>query len=163
MKNKKANVIIEGLTIIVVLFVLAFASVYGLKLFDELNTDIQADDDIGATAKNLSSETFTKYPTLMDSVFLFAFCLLVIVTLALVFMLDTHPIFFIISVLLLGSLFIVGMIVSNTYDDMMSDDELSSYANQFPYTNWIITHLVELLIGIGFMITVVLFIKFQGG
>ena len=162
MRNKKGNAIIEGMTILVVFFAMAIFSIIGYGFFDDLNTDIQNDDSLTQQAKDTSKDVFSKYPSLMDNLFLFAFILIVIVMLALVFMIDTHPIFFIIAVVLLGGLFVVGMALSNTYDDLMSDSTFSADAYNFPFTNWIMTHFVELIIAIGFMITLVLFIKFQG-
>ena len=162
MRNKKGNAIIDGLTILVVLFAFALISVFGMKVFDDVNTDIQADTDMNLTeAKAVSQDLYDKYPALLDNLLLFAFGLLVIFTLVSVFMLDTHPIFFIITIMLLVGVFIVAIIFANTYDDLMTDTEFSPYANQFPYTSWLMTHLVEVMIAVCFLLSIGLFVKFR--
>ena len=162
--NKSGNVILDGMTIIIVIFIMASIGIFGLRIFDELNTDLQADDDMGsAQAKAISSNLFDKYPALIDNLVLFAFTLLILFVLVSVFLLDTHPIFFIITIMLLVGVFLVSIILANTYDDIMQDDEFAPYANQFPYITFMMTHLLELAITTGFVMGIALFIKFRMG
>ena len=163
-KNKRANVILDTITILIVIFVFAIASIVGLRIFNELNADFQNDTDNQlAEAKAISGDLHTKYPPLLDNLILFAFTLLVVFTLVSVFMLDTHPIFFIITVLLLVGVFVVAIILGNAYDDVMQDAEFSAAANQFTYTTWLMTHVLELFVAVAFILVVALFIKFRSG
>tara|TARA_R100001530_G_scaffold132323_1_gene104672 strand:- start:401 stop:805 length:405 start_codon:yes stop_codon:yes gene_type:complete len=132
-----------------------------MQVFDEVNTDVQNDADLGNNSKELTAGLYAKYPALFDSAILMAFILLVLFVVVSVFMLDTHPVFFIISVVLLLMIFIVTTLLANVYDDIMLDDEISPYANQFPYTSWIMSNLLELSMAIGFIVMIVLFIKFR--
>lgn len=162
-KNKKGNAILDGLTLLVVIFVFILASVFGYSVFTTLNTDIQNDASITMNeSKEISSSLYTKYPVLLDNLILFAFTLLVLFTLISVFMLDSHPIFFFISIILLAGLFLVAIILADAYDDIMQDPGMAVYANAFTYTTWIMTHLLQTMIGVGFILTIVLFIKFKG-
>ena len=167
--NKKDNIflknaVLDGITIVVVIFVMASIGIFGYRIFDELNTDILNDEDFTLTeAQQSSTELHSKYPSLIDNLVLFAFVLLIIFTLVSVFLLDTHPIFFIITVMLLVGVFLVSIILANTYDDIMQDDEFADYANEFPYITWLMTHLLELAITTGFMLGIALFIKFRVG
>jgi len=77
-------------------------------------------------------------------------------------MLYTHPIFFIITIILIVSMFLVAMLLSNVYEELMDDTELSASANEFPYMSWVNDHLVELIIGVAFLISILLFLKFKG-
>lgn len=161
--NKKGNAILDGLTILVVIFIFATISIFAYKAFDEVNADIISDPDMTLSeATHTSSDLHGKYAPLLDNLILFAFTLFIMFTLVSVFMLDTHPIFFIISVMLLIGLFLVSILLANTYDDMFQDDDMATYANQFTYTTWIMTHLLELFIVTAFIITIALFIKFKG-
>jgi len=140
---------------------MSFGSVFGYMALSDVNTDIQADLDITPEAKNITGNLTTVYPSLMDNLFLFAFVLFIIFVLVSVFLIDTHPIFFIIAIIMLISVFIVGIFLANAYDDIATDSSVSAYSNAFPYTSWVNTHLVELIISIGLMMSIVMFIKFK--
>jgi hypothetical protein len=156
------NAILDTLVIVIILSVLAIVSVIAYNAFTEVNADIMADDTMMSEAQNISNDLHTKYPPLMDNLFLFAFVLLVIFVVISVFMLDTHPIFFIVTVILLIAVFVVAMLLSNVYDDVMTDATLAGSANMFPYMSWMNDNLLGLVIGIGFLISIVLFIKYKG-
>jgi len=160
-RYKKANAGMDLITIIIIITVLAISSIYGMKVFDDINTDIQNDADLGNNSKELSSSLYDKYPSLFDSAILMAFILLTLFVVISVFLLDTHPVFFIVSVVLLLMVFLVTTLLANVYDDLMLDDDFSPYANEFPYTTWIMQNLLELSIAIGFIVLIVLFIKFR--
>jgi len=160
-RNGKGNVGVEGLTILVVMVILAISGLFGYKIYEELNADLQNDTTIGAEAKSSSAGLFKVYPSLLDNMFLFIFVMLVIFALVAAFIIDTHPIFFAITIVLLLSVFVVSMFLGNAYDDIASDAELAPYANNLPYINWIMTHILELIIGVSFMIAIALFAKFR--
>lgn len=159
--NKKGNVVIEGITVIVVAMAFAMMSVFSYYVFDELNTEVQDDVGMDATAKEKSQNLYNNFPSLFDNLFLFVFVLLVIFVLVSVFMLDSHPIMFMISVILLIAVFVVALLLANVYNDVMVDATMASYANAFSYTGWLMSHLLETMIGVVFMIIIALFIKFK--
>jgi len=161
MRNKRGNAIIDGITILIILVLFAILAIVGHNFFSDINTDIQNDDDISADGKEISNNLFVKFPELMDGLFLMALVLLTVVTIALVFVIDSHPLFFIVSILLLIGVFIVGILLANVYDDLASDEELSNSANQYPNISWVMTHLVEVIIAITFMVSIALFIKLR--
>lgn len=157
--TRKGNAVLDTMTIFLVMIVLAIASIFGYQAFTEINDDLQNDTDIGNFTKNVSGNLHSIYPSLLDNIFLFAFVLIVIGVIISVFLLDTHPILLFVSVILLISVFVAMLLVSNTYDELMSDSEISVYANQFPYTTWLMTHFLELSIAVGFILLITLFAK----
>ena len=159
--KKKGSAVIDGITVIVVGVIIALSSIFAMMVFDELNSDIQADTEINEDVKEMVGDSYDRFPTLMDNLFLFAFVLIMIFVLVSVFVLDSHPIFFILSVILLIAVFIVGIFLANAYDDIVSDPSISVYANQMPYTSWIMTHLVEVIISFSFLVMIGLFAKFK--
>ena len=154
------SAVLDGITVIIVMTSFGIASIFGYMVLDEVNTDMVISNDTVA-AQEVVGDLHGKFPTLLDNLFLFAFILLGIFVLVSVFLIDTHPIFFILSILLLVGVFIVGGIMANALDDIMSDPSISEYANQFPYTGWIMTHLVELIIALTFLVTIALFAKYR--
>lgn len=159
--NKKGNAIIDGITIIVVMVAMGMLGVFSYYTFDILNTDLMADDDLHQDAKDISNNLYGKHANLMDNLFLLAFALFALFTVVSAFVIDTHPIFFMISVILLVSVLVVAMLMANVYDDVMSDDTISAYANDFTFTGWLMGHLLEVILAVVFIIVIVLFIKFK--
>lgn len=159
--NKKGNVVIEGITIVILMFVLAVIGIFSAYTYDQLNTDLQADTEMAEISKTTTQGLYDKHSPLMDNLFMFAFVLFVLFVIVSAFVIDTHPIFFFVSIILLIGVFVVAGIMANTFDDIMMDPEISSYANEFTYASWVMSHLLELMITVVFMITIVLFIKFK--
>jgi Ca2+/Na+ antiporter len=159
--SKKGNAVTDAIVVVVTIMIFAMVSIYGYKAFDEMNTDIQADTSMHNESKAISNNLYGKYANLIDNLFIFMFALLCMFSVIAVFMLDTHPIFFIMTVILLAAVFIVAILLANSFDDMMQDDEISSYANEFTYISWIMQHLLTVIIAVGFIIGTSLFIKFR--
>ena len=161
-RNKKGNAPFDVATILIIIVALGITSIFGYKIFDELNSDFQNSTDItDSTAIATSQDMFDKYPSLLDNIFAFAFVLLMIFTIISVFMIDSHPIFFIITVIMLISVFLVAILLGNTFDDLMGETVISSYANSFPYTSWIMQHILTVMVAVGFVISIALFVKFK--
>jgi hypothetical protein len=158
-KGKKGNAVIEGLTILVVLAIFAIAGLYAYSTFDELNTDIQDNPDMDNQSKDMSGSLFSVFPGWIDNAFLFIFVLLVIFVIVSVFMIDTHPIFFAISIILLIAVFVAAIFIGNAYYDIATDATISSYANDMPYMAWVMNHIAEMIIAVGFITGLALFVK----
>ncbi len=161
LKSKKGNAILESLMILLVIILFSVTAVLSYSVFDSVNTDIQTNPDSTTEAKEVSGNLYDNYSPLMDNLVLFAFVLLIISVLVSTFMVNTHPIFFVVSLILLIFVFIIAMLLGNFYEELFSDSSLSAYANQFTYTTWLMTHIVELIIGVSFGVMVAMFIKFK--
>lgn len=160
--SSKGQVALDILILVVILFVLAISWVIGNKVLGDLNTDIQASDDLSDEAKAMSNNVTTQYPSYMDNAFVFFLVLFWVLLLVSSFMIDTHPIFFIASVILLFVTFMVGMVLSNTYEEIRSDSDLASSANDFPKMNWVMDNILLVLIVIGVTTTIALYAKGGG-
>lgn len=158
-KNKKGNIVWDGLTFIVILLVVGIVWVTAALSLDEINTDMQSEPDLSTEAKAHISDYNSSFTDTYDNLFLFAFVLLVIFLIISVFMINSHPIFLVISIILLIAVFVVAGFAANAYDDFASEDDIAPYANQFTFTSWIMRHLIEVMIGIVFIMAIVLFAK----
>ena len=76
-------------------------------------------------------------------------------------MIDTHPIFFAVTVILLIIIFVIAMMLSNAYNEVTDDDAFSTSAASFPKMNWIMDHFLLVAIVIGLSATLALFAKNQ--
>lgn len=160
-KNKKSNAVVETITVLVVLFVFAFAAIYGFRIMSTLNEEIQADADFSTEGKEIMDSTTASYPSWFDGGFLFVFILLWIAVLIGAFWIDTHPIFFIVTILLLMFIMYLGMVLSNNYTEVMESDDMITYSDQFPITNFIFNNMFIVVSAVGVSIALVMFAKMR--
>ena len=161
-KNKKGNVWVEALTVIIIIVVFDMLNIFANYVGDEINTDFQSDDSHSTEAKDTMQQLQSNHSNLMDNMLLMAFVLLVIFVIVAAYFVDSHPIFFVITLIILIFVLVVAAMLANVYDDVMLDDTISSTANKFTYTSWILGNLLPIGIAIVFILIVVIFIKFRG-
>jgi len=162
-RSKKGNAVLETLVIIIVVVVLAIGSLFSYVVFSDLNDDIQSDLDLSNTTKNMTQNLVDIQPVLLDNVLLFVFVMFIIGVIVSVFLLDTHPIFFFINVVLVLCMLAGSLLLANATDDIFSDASLSTYAAEFPFTTWVMTHLLSLSVALSFLILIALFVKVKKG
>lgn len=151
--------ILDMLLVIVGLFVVSLGMIFGYHILKDLNTDIQADADVAQVAKDDLQGLTTNYPNFMDNAFVLLMALLWVALVVTSFLVDSHPVFFIITVVLLVFVFMVGMVISNTFQDIAAEDDISSSADDFPMMNWVFQNFLLILIGMGFSSALALYAK----
>jgi len=160
LSGKKANAFVDGLTIVIVLFVFGLISVLTYSFLDDFNSDIQTSDLNNATKERVGILT-NDYPSFMDSFFLVALILLWVGSLIASYVVDSNPLFLIVTIFLLIFLLFFGGVMSNAWDEMSSESSLD--IGSFPVTNWVLSNLVIVVLVIGFSIAIVLYGKQSGG
>jgi len=157
--NKKGNVFTDIILVVVVLLGMAIVGVIANNMFGDLNADIQADPDINNATKVMTGDLEARFPLFMDGAFLFAFVLLWLFVIVSSLFIDAHPIFFIISLLLLLFGYGVIMMMGNTYEELITDTDFSSITVDFPYTHFIMNNLLTLSIAMGSSVLIALYGK----
>lgn len=154
--SKKANAISDSIIIIVSLFVLTLLFVFGYGAYKDSYADIQADlTDGNATA--LHANYYDQIPRTLDNSLAFVLVLLWVGAMVLAFFIDTHPVFFILSICLLIGVLIVGGIFSNTYQEIVTDE--TTYTTAFPIITYVMDNLVAFILGFAFSIIIALYAK----
>lgn len=157
--GKKGNAVLDTTFLVIVILVMSIVAVVGYAIFADLNTDLQSDADVSTTAKEKSQDIYDRYPGTLDAIFIFAVVLLWILAIVFSFMIDSHPIFFILTIIALSIIFIVGMIMANAYEEMSNEPDFIAYSVAFPMTNWIMSHFLIVIIAVSFSIALALFGK----
>ena len=143
--------------IIIFIFIVIIMSVF--PLFVEINTEMQADDDISNSSKELMQEKVTLYPSLFDGVFIMVVCLMWALVVIASWNIDAHPIFFIFTAIITVFLIIASAMLSNFYSEFVSDSAYSVYVTSFPAMNFVGTHLAHFIVVIVVSISLSLFGK----
>lgn len=147
--------------LIVTLFVFGIIAVVAYFTLSSVNDEIQLSDDLSNETKAFSQNVDDQFPSTFDSAFLMVLIFLWILLLASSFLIDTHPIFFVITVIVLVISFVVAMVVANTYTEFTGDAEFSTFAAAFPIMSWVMEHLLIVIMVMGFSSGVALYAKNQ--
>ena len=156
-KRKRGNAIIDTMLFIVLLFILATTWVIIGKIFTELNTEIQA-QDISAEGKAFSDKIATDYNKIFDSAIIFFLILFWALIIVASFMIETHPVFFVFSFILLILMFTVVVVLGNTFDEIFTQD-ITGERVSFPFTFWIMDNLLVISVVIGFSVLFAMFAR----
>jgi hypothetical protein len=156
--KSKGNAPIEIIFIFIILIVFAIIAFVTFNTFNDLNTNLQKDVTMPNVSKEMLSDNVTKYPTVMDNAVVFILVVLSIFAIGFAFMIDTSPIFFFITVILLIAGAFAIILLANSSINIMDGTGVSM---NFPKTTWIFHHMLEVFLTIGMLIAGSLYAKSQ--
>jgi len=151
---KKGNIVMNSIMFIIVIVVMGLVSLFIWVAWDELADDIKEDVDV-AEADEIVDEVTDRYPSMIDGLILLIFLGMWIFGVAASYFSESHPFLFGLMMILIVFVIIAGAMLSNFYEELFEDEELSTVGAEFPVTHWILTHL--LIIGIVMAISMAMF------
>lgn len=157
--KKKGNFIIDTSLFMIVMFIFSLMAIFGYLIFDEFNTDFQAESDVNQVAKDELNDLYVVYPSSLDGAVLMAFVLFWVMILVTSFFIQTHPVFFIVSILFLTFVIFVAATLSNTYEELADEADVSSFSDAFPMSGFLINNLPYAVLVVAFSVLAVLFGK----
>lgn len=160
---KKGSTPLDVLVGVIMFLAFAITVVFAFKVLSEINTEIQADTDFNNVSKTSMQSVTVQFPQYMDNAFLMMVILFWVFIIVTSFFVDTYPVFFIISFLFLIFVFIIGMYMSNAYEEVVSESGVSTFADSFPKMNWIMEHLLMVIMVIGASSALALYANSGGG
>jgi len=162
--NKKGNTLLDSLLVLLVLFIFSIFAIIGMYTFDAVKTDIDSTGELTVTeAQETLNSTYVNYQSLMDNGFLIIFIFLWILVIVASFMIDTHPIFFIISVILLIIVLFVAGTLGNFYVEFAESSGIVDVTSMLPIIGFVMERLMAFILAIGISIILALFVKFKTG
>lgn len=163
-RNKKGNAIIEWIFIIIVVFIFGLIVLLNFDWYDEVYPEMVADlQENGAINESIEAldTVHTDFPVVFDGLVLFVLVGLWIAVLVGAFLIDVHPVFFVVAVFILVISLIIALVLNNGVQDLL-DDDVISVEDSFPITIWIFNNLFIISCVVSFSILIVLFGK-RGG
>jgi len=155
---KKGNAVLDTALVLVVIFAFAILSILGYNTFNNLYDDISS-DDISDESQTALDEVHNRYPAVLDGLMFFLFIGMWAMVIIASFMIDTKPIFFILSVILVLFIVIAGIFLGNFFEEYFQDAEISTVSSSFPMSVFLLSNMLYVGIAIGFSIIIVLFAK----
>jgi len=167
-KSKKGDAVIDSITILLVVFAFALITLSVYRGYTEAEPSIRASlNETGVSTVNQSLASLdvisNNFPSVFDGAILVILIGLWIFALVSAYFIDSHPLFLILSVILLIFVLIASAIITNAGQEILDDSVFSSVTGSFPITTWIISHLLIVILVIGFSIVAVLYGKSRGG
>lgn len=159
--NKKGSVLFDMIYIALMVFFIGMCFVVGWLFFSKVNDQFQASPDISTEGKAIMSNTNTRMTTWLDGVFLTVFIGLYIGSLILAFQIDSHPIFFPISIIIFIILIIVSAVLGNTFYQFAADSQITPYAEGFTIIPFAMNHFVQIILVMGFGLSWVMWGKLR--
>ena len=159
MRNKKGNVVADTLLVVVALFLISVVALLAHSAQESFNTELQKQDNVDADVKAYMQDTTDSYARTWDGLFIFCFVLLWIFVFTASFLVDSHPLFFGISLALLIFVFTIAGMLGNAFYDISTADGLAAYALDFPRMSFIMNHIVEFILAVAFTTCIGLFGK----
>jgi hypothetical protein len=160
---RKKGTVIDFLFIVLVMMVFAIVAIVSIYLWDSISTPLKNAFGIGEATDviNTSARVFG----VMDYIFLFLFFGLSIAPLIFAFLVQTHPVFFVVNILLLIVLFLIMPTISNVVRSFWATDQFAPYAagGSGSVTYTIMTRVFQYLPfitgGLSIILTIAMFVK----
>jgi len=155
-KNKKGGGVTEGIFIVIIIAVVAIIWTASTYLLTDVEDDVTS-SLTSTQANDTFKNTVIQLPNNLDGAFTVILVLFWLGAIIFAFFVDTHPIWFVISIIALIMILALAAIVANAYDDFNTD--LNPDSNPMPKMYFVMSHLVEFIIGIVLTIFLSLFAK----
>lgn len=159
--SKQGNVAIDSITWIIIIFFFVIVGIFSLILFNNLNDGLQGDTSINQDARDKLADVNSRLPTWLDGAVLSIAVMLWLAVLIASIFIDSHPVFFIIVFIIAVFVVLLSMFLSNFYDILLEDSEVSAMALNTPITNFILSNLGWYAVALVVTIGVVLYAKNQ--
>ena len=159
LKSKKGSYF-DLFYIAIVLFVSALMIFVGFLVVSTFNNKIQAQSDISASTKAMINDKIAgKYPPVFDKLYLLVFIGSLLTALIGAWMIDTHPVFFIVGIIILIVICIITIALHNTYERFIAEPAFSSMVVSFPIINFFMQHILQIIIACAILVMIVLYAK----
>lgn len=161
--SKSGNVGLEVIIIVACLMAFAIIIIMSYVAYSAINTEIQADLNMTAESRALIQQSSSTYPSQFDNAFIFVFAIFWIFAIASALLIDSHPVFLFITIIILVVLGIASLYLGQFWTEFTSDSDISSLASSFPKMSFILQNLLKFVIAIGATIALSLYGKRAGG
>jgi len=159
-KNKRAN-IIDIFVIAVFIFALSISFLFGKLILDEFTDQLGGENDtlLSNKSKEFINYNNDAYIPVFESIFVFVMAGLFIATLISAFFIRSHPVFFIIAIVLMGLFIFVNTIIGEVYDTVSKTSGVASTADSFNVLNFVMDQFPFFMIIFGIIVAIVLYSK----
>lgn len=161
MSSKRASGIGDIIFIFIIMFVLALVIITIQPVRREMETEFLNDTSINETAKDFLEDTNKMQENFWDNMGVIILVFLTLVLMVSSYFIDSHPVFFVVFVLLAIFFLVVAAIMSNAYIELSVDSDLASSVAVYPKINWIMSKWPFVILIQAVLVGMVLYTKFR--
>jgi len=160
--NKKGN--IQDIPfIMVVLLIFAIFAIFAAFMYDEVATLMIDSNSLSPEANDILNQTNVVFAGTLDGIGPLLMIGLLMGVIALAFLVRSQPHFAIIGIFVVGIFIFVGAVISNVFFDATQGTAgLTAMADNFTFTNFLLSNLPIILAGMLLVIGVVFYAKSSG-
>lgn len=157
--SKRGDVILD--TLFVLIIVLAFATIgfFIYPSFQEVQDDLGATESPNDNAKNTMDTFMDTYPGTLDGIVAFFMVITMLFVIISSYLLDTSPVFFVVSIILFIATIVVAIVMSNSFVEVMQDEAFATAVPVFPITTMFVQYLAHILFVMIFVVAIVIYAK----
>lgn len=144
-KSKRAQAK-EILTLGIVMFILGITILVAFTTIREINLGIQNTTGFSTQGKDAVNDYSEVFPNVFDAVYVLAVVLTSLAVIISLFLLDSHPIFIVISFPALLFVIFVNVILANAFDDIATTEAFGHLYDQLPMTQFLAQNWLFLII-----------------
>ena len=157
--NKKANAF-DVIYILIVVFIFIVVTLIAFKVYNEWSEN--GATKLDSPTANIATQKAGVAIQSLDVIFGFLIGMLIILVIISAFTIDTHPAFFVVTLILLIIAIILAVAFSNIYETI-SQEKLPTEAASFPIANYLMGNLPTIALVAIIIVAIVLYAKFQTG
>ena len=145
--------------IAVVMFLFAIVITVGWVIHDKINDKWQTKTELGTASLEIMQQSNDDYISLFDGVFLTMFVGLYIGSLILAYNIDVSPLFFFLSLFIMGVIVVITAVLGNSYYAFSQNAGLINYADDFTFIPFILNNYVAVFVVMMFGLAGVMYAK----
>lgn len=158
--SKKGNAVSDTMAVLIIIIVFVVCSILTFTVFTDIKDVFTgADTWLNNDSQQIITDQYNDYPDIYDAAIITAFFLLWIGGIVASFLIDAHPVFYVISFLIIIAVIIGAIFLYNGFDEYLQDDSLTSLSANFPMTAFLLDHLIGAVFAVAVSILIVLFGK----
>lgn len=155
---RKGNIVMDIIVFLIVIVIFSMVVLFGWQAFSEVNTDIQNDLQLNESIAAME-EVETRYPSVFDGLFMLIFLGFWAAGIISAMMSEQHPVIFGFMMIAVIFVLIASAMLANYFEETYQNEELNTLTDDFPMTNWVMIHLLELTIAMALSIVFALLAK----
>jgi len=157
-RNKRGSIIDIGFLLIAILGLALFILIVGY-VFPQITSQVKT-SEIGTNADSVKAlDSSDNIILRFDGIFLAIYIGIAISVLITSFFIDSSPILIPVYIIGLGIMIIFAVVAENVYENFAENGTLLAVAASHTITNYIMSHLILITIGLGVLSMILIFAK----
>lgn len=141
------------------IFVFAVSFFFGYIIMDKFKAEVNQTNTIDVSYIQTGQDAFL----IFDGLMVFVIAMLFISVIISAFLIDVHPVFFVISLIFLVLSIFVGAQISNIFIEFSQASDIAVATSNYPLTIYLFQNLPTIILVFGIIISIVIYSKIRQG